>query len=443
MALTMLLLAATGDAQTFNFTTLAGNPASSGSANGTNSSAQFSFPAGVAVDSLGNLYVADQFNYTIRKITPIGTNWVVSTIAGTVGEYVNPGHTLANGTNSHAWFNTPTGIVADGAGNLYVADQGDNVIREIVPVGTNWVTTTLAGAVNGVPGSANGANTVARFNQPTGIALDAFTNLYVADQANDTIRKITPSGTNWGVATIAGEAGHAGTNDGLNNAASFNAPSGVAVDYLGRVFVADLQNSIIRLLAPSGTNWIVTTIAGQSQNPGYLDGAGTNAEFLQPSGVAVDLNDNVYVADQYNSVIRMLTPVAGTTNWNVSTIGGQAQNPGSSNGLGTNALFYYPYGLAVDSSGNLYIADTDNNTIRKGTLPFMTFNFLPPITFAQGQFNASITGAAGQMFVVQASTDLANWLPIWTNTINGASPAAFSDPQAGGYPYRFYRAVSP
>ena len=184
----------------YTFTTLAGNNGY-GSADGTNSAARFAHPEGAAVDTNGNVYVADTVNHTIREMTPVGTNWVVTTLAGLAG---SPGS--ADGTGSAARFNNPGGVAVDSAGNLYVADAGNNTIRKVTPVGTNWVVTTLAGLA-GSPGSADGTDSAAQFNQPYGVAVDSAGNVYVADTCNDTIRKVTLVGTNWVVTTLAGLGG--------------------------------------------------------------------------------------------------------------------------------------------------------------------------------------------------------------------------------------------
>jgi hypothetical protein len=201
-------------------TTLAGSPGPPGSADGTGSAARFYSPGGVAVDDAGNVYVADTGNNTIRtandtirKITPAG---IVTTLAGSPGP---PGS--ADGTGGTALFNAPKAVAVDSAGDVYVADTGNNTIREITPTG---LVTTLAGSP-GSAGSADGMGNAARFTQPGGLATYTTGNLYVADTGNDTIRKITPSGV---VATLAGSVGSAGSADGTS-AARFNSPTGLAV----------------------------------------------------------------------------------------------------------------------------------------------------------------------------------------------------------------------
>ena len=178
----------------------------------------------MAVDGSGNVYVADSGNYTIRKITPAG---VVSTLAGLAGSSGS-----ADGTGSAARFYYPTGVAVDGSGNVYVADTGNYTIRKITPAG---VVSTLAGLA-GSTGSADGTGSAARFYYPYGVAVDGSGNVYVADTGNYTIRKITPAGV---VSTLAGTAGSSGSADGTGSAARFNYPTGVAVDGSGNVYVAD------------------------------------------------------------------------------------------------------------------------------------------------------------------------------------------------------------
>ncbi len=332
-------------------TTLAGVAGSSGANDGTGSAAQFAGPSGVAVDSAGNVYVADTWNHTIRKVTPNGTNWVVTTLAGLADAKGS-----ADGTNNAARFNNPSGVAVDSAGNLYVADTYNNTIRKVTALGTNWVVTTLAGLA-GSPGSADRTGTNALFNGPTGLAVDSAGILYVADQYNNTIRKVTPLGV---VTTLAGLAGSSGTNDGTGTKALFNGPTGVAVDSATNLYVADQNNNTIRKVTPAGKNWVVKTVAGLGGKSGGADGTGSDARFNSPCGVAVDSAGNLYVADTYNSIIRKIN-AAGVVNTLAGPDGG---GQGSLDGTGTTARFWDPLGVAVDSAGNVYVADTVNCTIR-------------------------------------------------------------------------------
>jgi sugar lactone lactonase YvrE/predicted esterase len=248
----------------------------------------------------------------------------------------------------------PAGIAADAAGNLYVADAASNTIRKITIAGA---VSTLAGSA-GVAGSQDGTGSAglqsAQFNQPGGVAIDGSGNVYVADTGNATIRKITPAGA---VSTLAGSPTSRGSQDGAGGNATFNQPGGIAVDGAGNLYVADSFNATIRKITSTG---VVTTLAGSPTMRGDADGTGAAARFNFPSGVAVDATGNVYVADTYNDIIRKIAP-DGT----VTTLAGSAGISGDNDGTSANALFNQPYGVAVDGSGNVYVADTANATIRK------------------------------------------------------------------------------
>jgi streptogramin lyase len=324
-------------------TTLAGTAQFRGSTDATGADARFNQPTGVAVDANGNVYVADSQNHTIRKITSAG---IVTTLAGTAGQ---TGSTDATG--AAARFNEPTGVAVDANANVYVADMRNHTIRKITAAG---VVTTLAGTV-GQTGSTNDSGTAARFNQPTGVAVDANGNVYVADSKNHTIRKITAAGE---VTTFAGKAGQSGSTDANGVASQFYNPYGVAVDANGNVYVADMRNETIRKITATGA---VTTLAGSLGQMGSNDASGTAALFNSPSGVAVDANENVYVADAFNNSIRKITAAGVVT----TLAGGQV---GSTDATGTAARFHSPTGVAVDANANFYVADTINRTIRKITM---------------------------------------------------------------------------
>jgi hypothetical protein len=199
-----------------------------------NSQARFLYPQGLAVDKAGNLYVADAWAHTIRKVTPVGTNWVVTTLAGWFDHYG-----FRDGTGANAVFNLPTSVAVDSTGNVYVADTLNHLIRKVTPAG---VVTTLAGGA-GLVGSADGTGTAARFYAPTGVAVDSADNVYVADTYNNTIRKITPARV---VTTLGGMPGNIGTANGTGSDARFSNPAGLAVDGDGNVYVADYYFNTIR-----------------------------------------------------------------------------------------------------------------------------------------------------------------------------------------------------
>jgi hypothetical protein len=324
-------------------TTFAGKMSTSGSANGSATSARFYYPVGVAVGSGGTLYVADYENSLIRKITSSGT---VSTLAGTAG---SSGST--NGTGSAARFDQPFDVAADlNSGLVYVADSGNQLIRKITSAG---VVTTLAGQAV-TSGSANGAGSVARFNIPSGAVVDGNLNVYISDYGNEVVRKISLAGV---VVTMAGTAGVTGTNNGTGTAARFNGPAGVAVDGSGNVYVAEYQNHAIRKITPAG---VVTTLAGRPGTFGTNNGTGTAARFTNPIGVAVDTSGAVYVGDYGNNAIRKITPLGAVT-----TLAGLVGTSGTNDGVGVAARFNQPYDVAVDGSNYVYVADFGNNCIRK------------------------------------------------------------------------------
>ena len=351
--------------------TVAGQGGNTGGTDGSGSVARFYGPTDVAIDSFGNFYIADTYNHAIRKLTSAG---VVSTVAGYTGISGS-----ADGAATVARFNHPSGVAVDWAGDVFVADTDNNVVREITSAG---VVSTLAGAA-GTSGSLDGTGTAARFNKPAGIVVDTAGNLYVADTLNHTIRKITP----WGiVSTLAGAAGTGGSVDAVGTAARFYGPQGLALSSPGTLYVADANNSIIRKITVSTGS--VVTWAGLAGATGSADGPGSIAQFFYPCGITADSNGDLFVADTDNHTIRMITSLG-----EVTTVAGRAGTSGSTDGVGSAALFNHPTGIAVDSTGSLYVADTDNDTIRLGYVPAA-----PAIT-AQPQSQTVKAGSATQFTV--------------------------------------------
>jgi len=372
-----------------------------GFADSEGQNALFNFPSGIAIDATGNLYVADTHNHRIRKVTPKGE---VSTFAGSGKTgYLNGG--FADGKGSAARFNLPSGIAIDRAGNLYVADHGNNRIRKVTPKGD---VSTLAGSLEGF---ADGHGSNARFCSPHGIAIDAADNLYVTDMINHCIRKVTLKGK---VSTLAGSGKRKyGFADGVRQNARFACPEGIAIDAAGNLYVTDMINHCIRKVTPRGE---VSTLAGRANKKckgGFADGRGSAARFNSPSGITIDAVGNLYVADSDNYRIRKVTPEG-----EVSTLAGGER--GLTDGRGCNAQFFYPSSIAIDAAGNLYV--TDRHCIRKVTPEGEVSTFVGDNDrgFADGQgqnarFNypSGITIAAtGNFYVADA----------WNNRIRKVTP---------------------
>lgn len=295
-------------------TTFAGGAATVGKLlDGVGSAAGFSQASGIAVDDGGNVYVTD--THAIRKITPSG---VVSTFAGNG----TPG--FVDGTGADARFSRPSSLAVDRNGTVYVADTGNNAIRKITSTG---VVTTLAGGSSA--GATDGSVGGATFNFPLGVAVDGVGNVYVADASNRSVRKVSAAGV---VTTIA---------------RGFEFPMMVAVDSAGNVFVSDTNAFVIKKVTPTGE---VSTFAGSGIR-GFLNGGATDARFAYPDGLAVDSSGNVFVADMYNNVIRKITPAGFVT-----TLAGTG-GIGMSDGTGATATFGYPYGVAVTTTGLVYVVE--------------------------------------------------------------------------------------
>lgn len=422
---------------------LAGSLQSAGPADGQGAVAQFAGPEGLALDQAGNLYVTDTAAHTVRKVTPDG---MVTTLAGMAGKTGSD-----DGQGSAARFASPRGIALDAAGNVYVADSGNHVIRKISPAG---VVTTWVGAI-GQSGNADGAATTARFNQPTRLTFDSAGVLYVTDQ-NQTVRKVAPSGV---VSTFV-------TVQDVNFDRLRRGLTGIAVDAAGYVYVAELTGAIRKFapdgmpvawgagamngkvtisgatdLAVDGTGAIVVAVGGSySDGPcfssvgssvekigldgsvqhvsgrsavfgcgggsttvlGYLDGASAVARFSGPNGLAIDPRGNVWIADTGNHAVRKISPQA-----EVSTLAG-GSSTGNLDGQGEAARFSIPKGVAVDGGGNLLVADVANQAVRKldssgavSTLKLFAEPGGDPTTYIGGLQGPIATDKTGSIFVWQ------------------------------------------
>ncbi|WP_293875489.1 T9SS type A sorting domain-containing protein [Flavobacterium sp.] len=345
-----------------------------GSADGNGIAASFNLPTVVTIDSFGNIFVVDRSNHKIRKITPARD---VTTFAGSgsIGS--------ADGIGTAASFKYPDGAVFDSQNNLFVSDQSNHKIRKITPDGT---VSTFAGT--GLIGSADGIGILASFYYPAGMTVDAVDNLYVADYGNNKIRKITPNGT---VTTFAG-TGIAGSADGTVLTAQFNGATGVCIDPLGSIFVADYYSNKIRKISTIGD---VTTIAGTG-TIGSTDGIGTSASFYYPAIVAIDLNNNLFITDEENHKIRKITP-----DGMVSTYAGTGVI-GATDGLATVAQFNSATGVAIDHSNTVFVCDYGNNKIRK----IKTYGYsISPALPTGLLFNTSNGRISGTPTVVSPATD--------------------------------------
>ncbi|WP_285577361.1 immunoglobulin domain-containing protein [Geothrix limicola] len=315
----------------------------------------FNTPTGIAADAAGNLYVSDSADHTIWKVSPTRQMTLLAGGSGLPGSN--------DGLGGLARFNTPGGLALDPAGNLLVADTGNHTIRRIAPDGT---VTTVAGTA-GAPGSADGLGAAARFYAPSGLAVNATGQVYIADSLNHTVRLMATDGT---VSTYAGLAGLPGQTDGARASAQFNQPNGLALAADGTLYIADFGNSVIRAISPGGTT---SLFSGKYNNRGYLDGSATTAMFSQPVGLALDAaSGTLYVADSSNHAIRKVS-ATGT----VSLLAGSG-TLGNQDGQGSAGLFNLPCGLAVTPGGSLAIADTDNHLLRNVTSAGLVSTYLVP-----------------------------------------------------------------
>lgn len=330
-------------------TLIAGAASAVGSADGPAATARFNYPSGLAFDRAGNLFVADRNNNNVRKIAPDGT---VSTLAGLAPEYATG---ATDGALTAARFSALGQIAAAPTGELYVADTVNSTIRKISRDGA---VTTFAGKA-GQRGNVDGTGEQARFDSPYGIALASDGNLYVSDASANTIRKVTAAGV---VTTLAGSAlGLPGAVDGTGSAARFNYPAGLVVGLDANLYVADRLNHTLRCITPAG---VVTTFAGSSGSPGNVDDFGAAARFDTPEGLAQDAAGNFYVSHSVrHGSIRKITPAAKV----ITLAGGAGGEASAVDGMGTAARFNQPKALAVDASGNVFVADGENHVIRKVT----------------------------------------------------------------------------
>lgn len=397
-----VLLPALVCAQTYNISLTAGTASTAGfiGDSGQAASAELNSPSGVWVDSNHNLYIVDKDNYRIRKVSSSG---VISTVAGssTAAVYAGDG-----GPATGASLNLPNGIAFDSAGNMYIADTGNNVVRK---VNTSGIISTVAGNNYSAYSGDGGPATSASLSNPTGVAFDGAGNLYIADSNNSCIRIVTPDQN---INTFAGQCSYAlfVGDGGPATQAKLNKPYSVAVDAHGNVYICDTENERLRVVTPDG---IINTIAGNGTQ-GYAgdNGPALHAEFSSPSAIALDASGNIYIADKSNSRIRKILP-SGI----VITIAGNGSFGYSGNGgAATSAGLYFPLGVGVDpSSGAVYIADSQNQVVRELTIS--NSSSLPSVSkggvVSAAQFGALASPAPGSWIEIYGS-NLATDTRLWT-----------------------------
>jgi len=406
-----ILLPALGCAQTYTISLFAGTapvppalPTEGFAGDGGQAlSAQLAGPTGIWVDSSHNIYIVDKDNDRIRKVA---SNGVISTVAGssTADVYAGDG-----GKATSASLNRPNGIAFDTAGNIYIADTGNHVVRK---VNTSGIISTVAGNNSSAYSGDGGPAIDASLSEPSGLAFDGAGNLYIADTNNNCIRIVTPDQN---IHTFAGQCSYAlfQGDGGPATQAKLNKPYSVAVDPYGSVYISDTQNERLRKVTPDG---IINTIAG-SGTPGALGFAGDNgpalqAEFSSPSGLALDASGSIYIADKGNFRIRKILP-SGI----VVTVAGNGTPGYSGNAAATSAEMYFPQGVFADSSGDVYIADTQNDIVRE--LTTSNSSSLPAVSkggvTSAYQFGALASPAPGSWIEIYGS-NLAADSRLWATT---------------------------
>ena len=395
------------NAQTYTIGTVAGNGSLGYGADDVPATSTDLFhPQGVAVDSTGIIYIADTSNVRVRGVAVGG---YIYTVAGNG----TPGYCCDGGPGLDALLSNPSGVAVDSSGNIYIADTYNNRIRKVVPItglGQTYTITTVAGTGAGGYGGDGGLATGALLNAPLGVAVDSSGNIYIADSGNNRIRKIAAS---TGVITTLTTDGYCGY------------PNAVAVDSTGNVFIAD--NCFVWKVYPA-TGYIMP-IAGSTTYIGFAGdgGAGNGALLNSPSGLAVDAGGNVFIADTLNNRIRRVDGFTGI----ITTVAGGGGNGYfcCDGGPATSAELFNPYGIAIDSTGNLYVADSGNNRIRK----------LVPVPYT---ITSAPTGLTMTVDGVSVTTPHAfTWSYGSTHTLAAASQAGttgtqyiFSSWSQGGLP---------
>lgn len=350
----MTLFTCAAQAQVQKIMTLAGRGSAGFSGDGSNSSScEFSGPVGVAVDTAGNVFVNDFYNRRIRKIA---VNGIITTIAGNGGT----GNTGNGSLGTSAEVN-PYGVAVDRKGNVFMTDANFSQVRKVNYLGI--MSNVAGGPTFGYSGDG-GAATNARLTTPHGLCVDKAGNIFVAEAGNHVIRKIDTFGRISTVAGVGTTPGYFG-DGGQANFALLDSPYAVAVDHIGNIFISDFKNNVIRKVDTFKT---ISTVVGTYNVRGYSgDGGLSTAALLNsPKGIAVDTAGNLFIADADNNVVRMVSAATGI----ISTIAGNG-TAGFSGDLGwaTSANLLNPYAVAIDHHGSVYIADANNQRVRKTYTP--------------------------------------------------------------------------
>jgi uncharacterized repeat protein (TIGR02543 family) len=456
--------------------TFAGQSGINDSVDGTGSAARFYFPTGIGVDTSGNVYVSDSVNQTIRKITP---SRAVTTLAGFPRSYG-----YADGTGSAARFHSPQGLAVDGSGNVYVAENSNETIRKVTPAG---VVSTLAG-FPGSAGAADGIGGAARFRFLNGLALDQTGNIYVADQGNEAVRKVTQGGV---VTTVAGQSGNPGTADGIGSLARFNHPQGVAVDASGNLYVADSRNHTIRATTSVATKFDQTITFGTLPSkyindlPFALTASASSAlsvTFGMVSGPATLSNNVVTLTGAGTVTVR--ASQAGDATFNAATNVDRSFNVEKLpqtivfGALSRQVLGDAPFGVSASASSGLAVTFSllSGPAILSGNVVTITGAGLVVVRASQsgdstyaaapdvdqvfivapgnnvvtdcervgnGMFRLRYYGDTGTNYVVVASTNLVNWVPMTTNQVGALGYLEFIDMSSTNFNRRFYRVGKP
>lgn len=394
-------------------TTIVGNGYDGNSGDGGQAiNAEMVFPESIAVDSAGNIYIPDSSNGVVRKVA--ASTGIITTIAGNGTQ----GYSGDSGPATSAELNTPMAVAVDASGNVYIADYQNNRIRKVT-VSTGVITTVAGTGTSGYTGDG-GSPFSAEISYPLGVAFDSTGNLYIADSGNNVVREIAASSGN--ITTVAGNHLFGYSGDGnLAASAEMNNPSSIAVDSSGNLYIADSGNNVVRKVTAS--TGIISTIAGDGSG-GYAGDGGpaTSAKLNDPVAISVDASGNLYIADYSNFVIRGVSPTGTIT----TVVGTGTAGYSGDGGPATSAQLSYPHGVALDSAGNLYIADCGNHVVRvvgAASQAQINVSVSPP--------NATLYASQSQLFsasVANTTNTTVTWSIVPSNAGSISSSGLYTAP---------------